>query len=228
MQYKELETIKDEVKQEFQVERMILFSDAVFAIVITLMAIEIKLPHFDGKLTEEIFTHALLHLLPVIFAYLVSFFFVGMIWYRHLKLFAVVKAYDLGLVIRNLLLLFFVGLFPFGASIVSGSQIGSIYRITIYLIIIMSCVFALFFLSHYVLISKPGLREEDADITELLKQYKKTISKVIAFPIVLILVVATYLFVDNKDLKPMSTLWIMLIPIIQLIEKRKEKIRNRV
>lgn len=46
MQNKEIETIKDEVKQEFQVERMILFSDAVFAIVITLMAIEIRLPHF--------------------------------------------------------------------------------------------------------------------------------------------------------------------------------------
>ena len=223
MQHKELETIKDEVKQEFQVERMILFSDAVFAIVITLMAIEIRLPHTEGKLTEDVFIQALLHLLPIIFAYLISFFFVGMIWYRHLKLFAVVKAYDLGLVFRNLLLLFFIGLFPFGASIVSGSQIGAIYRITIYLGIIMSCLYALFFLSHYVLISKPVLREEDADITELLKQYKKTIPKIIAFPIVIILVVATYLFVDNKDLKSMSSLWIMILPIMQLIHKRKEK-----
>ena len=223
MQHKELETIKDEVKQEFQVERMILFSDAVFAIVITLMAIEIRLPHTEGKLTEDVFIHALLHLLPIIFAYLISFFFVGMIWYRHLKLFAVVKAYDLGLVFRNLLLLFFIGLFPFGASIVSGSQIGAIYRITIYLGIIMSCLYALFFLSHYVLISKPVLREEDADITQLMKQYKKTIPKIIAFPIIIILVVATYFFVDNKDLKPMSTLWIMILPIMQLIHKRKEK-----
>lgn len=35
---------ESEIKKEFQVERMILFSDAVFAIVITLMAIDIKIP----------------------------------------------------------------------------------------------------------------------------------------------------------------------------------------
>ena len=222
MQHSEIETIKDEVKQEFQVERMILFSDAVFAIVITLMAIEIKLPHFEvDKLTEELFLFSLLHLLPIIFAYAVSFFFVGMIWYKHLKLFGVVKTYDKGLVIHNLLLLFFIGLFPFGASIISGGQIGFIYRTSIYLVIIMCCIYSFFFLTRYILISKPSLREEDADITSLMKQYKKTIPSVILFPILLLLVIATYLFIENKDLKPLSMMWIMIIPISRLIQKNK-------
>lgn len=48
---------KDEIKKEFQVERMILFSDAVFAIVITLMAIEIKIPETNEK-TSRFFIRA--------------------------------------------------------------------------------------------------------------------------------------------------------------------------
>jgi uncharacterized membrane protein len=39
---------REEIRKEFQVERMILFSDAVFAIVITLMAIEIRFPEPEG------------------------------------------------------------------------------------------------------------------------------------------------------------------------------------
>ena len=45
------EITREEIKKEFQLERMILFSDAVFAIVITLMAIEIKIPE-EVKLTD--------------------------------------------------------------------------------------------------------------------------------------------------------------------------------
>lgn len=227
MQNNVIETIKDEVKQEFQVERMILFSDAVFAIVITLMAIEIKLPHFEpGKLTEELLISSLIHLLPILFAYAFSFFFVGMVWYKHLKLFGVVRAYNRSLVIHNLVLLFFIGLFPFAASIVSGGQIGSIYRLTIYFVVIMCCIYSLFFLTRYVLITKPSLREENADITELMKHHKKSIPAVILFPFVLILVVSTYVFIDDKNLKSLSTLWIMIIPISQLIQKRIEKNRS--
>lgn len=222
MKHNEIETIKEEVRKEFQVERMILFSDAVFAIVITLMAIEIKLPHSDEKVTESIFKNQLLHLLPVIFAYMVSFFFIGLIWYRHLKIFSVVKSYDKWLVIHNMVLLFFVGLFPFGASIVSEGHEGQIFRLCIYLAIIMCCLYAQSFLQRYILIKQPVLREEEADITELLATYKKSIPSLISFPFVFVLVVLTYLYIDNPELRGMSSFWIMLIPITQLVYKKME------
>ena len=111
----------DEIKTEFQLERMILFSDAVFAIVITLMAIEIKFPE-DVKLNQHNLLHELQHLVPVLLAYLVSFVFIGSIWYQHLKIFSLLKDYDKGLVVHNLMLLFFIGLFPFTASLITKAK----------------------------------------------------------------------------------------------------------
>ena len=227
MDKNELKSIKEDVRKEFQVERMILFSDAVFAIVITLMAIEIKLPHSEQKLTEELFFHQCIHLLPIVFAYAVSFFFVGLIWYRHLKIFSVVKTYDLRLIVHNLSLLFFVGLFPFGASFVSGGQTGYIIRLSVYFGIIISCLYAQFFLQHYVLIKKPELREEEADINELMDVYKKSVPSLFALPLAFSLTAITYFIVDNPELRGLSSLWIMIIPLAQLIYKKRNPKFNK-
>jgi uncharacterized membrane protein len=83
---------RDEIKTEFQLERMILFSDAVFAIVITLMAIEIKIPESNEKLNQVTLLKSVAHLVPTIASYMVSFFFIGRIWYEHLKIFSLVKS----------------------------------------------------------------------------------------------------------------------------------------
>ena len=74
MEHNEIDAVKKEVKKEFKVERLILFSDAVFAIVITLVAIEIKLPHFEEKVTTELLENALIHLLPILISYILTFF----------------------------------------------------------------------------------------------------------------------------------------------------------
>ncbi len=119
LKMKPKENLEQEIKKEFQLERMILFSDAVFAIVMTLMAIEIRLPEFEGKITEDQFLDMLQHQGRNLMAYALSFFFIGVLWTRHLKIFSVLKDYDTGLIVRNLLFLFYVGLFPFRASDIS-------------------------------------------------------------------------------------------------------------
>jgi len=89
--------LKEEIRKEFQIERMTLFSDAVFAIVITLMAIEIHLPHYEGAISNDILVSQIIHLIPVIIAYTGSFVFIGSFWYRHLQIFSLLKDYDGGL-----------------------------------------------------------------------------------------------------------------------------------
>ncbi len=224
---RELKAIKEEMRKEFQVERMILFSDAVFAIVITLMAIEIKLPHSESKISHEVLVHQLIHLLPTVLAYAVSFFFIGLIWYRHLKIFSIVKSFDTGLVVHNLILLFFVGLFPFGAAIVASVQEAHFIRIMIYLTIIICCIYAQFFLQHYLLIKKPHLCESDADVTHLLKTYKQTIPSIIVLPVVIILIIITDYFVSGDEFKALSSLWIMLVPLTQLVYKKMQKEKSK-
>jgi len=92
------EYLKEEIRREFQLERMVLFSDAVFAIVITLMAIEIHIPEAVRFHTNEELIHELLMLLPNIIAYTASFTYIGHTWYQHLQVFSLLKDYDRGLV----------------------------------------------------------------------------------------------------------------------------------
>ncbi|HEX8461083.1 MAG TPA: TMEM175 family protein, partial [Segetibacter sp.] len=105
-----------ELKKEFELERMILFSDAVFAIAITLLIIEIKFPEIEkGATTEEI-----LHLFKPVairFAgFILSFCLIGVMWARHLKIFKYLKTYNNGIIRHNLVFLFFIVCLPFSAS----------------------------------------------------------------------------------------------------------------
>lgn len=114
---------EQEIKKEFQLERVILFSDAVFAIIITIMVIELKLPESFRELKAD--THemheAVANLILKFTGYLVSFFLVARFWMTHLKIFSVLKDYNERLLMLNLAFLFCVSLFPFGVSIMTGT-----------------------------------------------------------------------------------------------------------
>ena len=212
---------KDEIKKEFQLERMILFSDAVFAIVITLMAIEIRIPETSERLEGDFLKKELLHLVPVVAAYIVSFFFIGSIWYQHLKIFSLVKDYDKGLVVRNLLLLFFVGLFPFSASLITRSK-GTSVAFFVYLGIILCCMISQFVLQHYIVIKRPALRI-NTNFSEHLKELKRRQILVIGFSIAFVLCVSTFTLFKDPDIRSLAPLWIVPVVIIYRLLGRKRK-----
>jgi uncharacterized membrane protein len=111
-----MSTTQAELQKEFELERMILFSDAVFAIAITLLIIEIKFPEVEkGASTHEI----LLAFKPTIIrfaGFILSFIFIGLMWTRHLRICKYLRSYNNGVLFCNLLLLFFIVCFPFTAS----------------------------------------------------------------------------------------------------------------
>ena len=99
-------------------ERVVFFSDAVFAIVITLLVLEIKVPHLEGH-TERDVGRGLLHLLPKFLGFVMSFFVVGVMWIEHHRIFRFIDSYDIGLLFRNLLLLLSVSFIPFPTALYS-------------------------------------------------------------------------------------------------------------
>jgi uncharacterized membrane protein len=202
---------------------MVLFSDAVFAIAITLMAIEIKIPHITGMVSEEEFLHQLMPVLPVIVAYTVSFFFVGYTWFQHLQLFSLLKDYNKGVVVRNLVMLFFIGLFPFAASVISAGYSGTMIPAYIYIGVILLCKGAQHLLHHYILIQHPELCIR-TDISEHKTELDKSRAAFISFAIIIVLIIFTALFISNPIFKSMSMIWFAIFPLVmKIFRKKKEK-----
>src|ERR1700709_58862 len=105
-----------QLHKEFELERMILFSDAVFAIAITLLIIEIKFPEVPEKANASEIQHLFKPVIIRFLAFILSFAFIGLMWARHLKIFKYLRNYDNGVIFRNLIFIFFIVCFPFTAS----------------------------------------------------------------------------------------------------------------
>jgi len=89
--------------------RLEAFSDGVIAIIITIMVLEMKVPH-GGDLED------LVPLLPVFLSYVLSFVYVGIYWNNHHHMLHACKAVTGGMLWANLHLLFWLSLFPFAAG----------------------------------------------------------------------------------------------------------------
>ena len=98
-------------------ERLEAFSDGVFAIVITLLVIELSLPHLQNPQSPGELFDALLSLRGRFASYFICFFFVGQLWLAHSNFFRLVARTDGGLLWLNILLLMCVCLQPFVTTI---------------------------------------------------------------------------------------------------------------
>jgi len=111
--------LQNELKKEFQLERMILFSDAVFAIAITLLIIEIKVPEVTRAVSEGTVLSALGKLVPKFVGFFLSFFLIGLYWTVHHRMCGFLINYNNKLLWLNLGFLFFIVLMPFSTSFYS-------------------------------------------------------------------------------------------------------------
>src|SRR5437764_2908413 len=89
--------------------RLEAFSDGVFAIIITIMVLDLKVSHDDQP-------SALISLLPKFTSYVLSFVYVGIYWNNHHHLWHIVDRVDGKLLWANLHLLFWLSLFPFATD----------------------------------------------------------------------------------------------------------------
>lgn len=108
-------TIEEE--KGYGLGRLINFSDAVIAIAITLLVLEIRLPETTRGLEPAVITGEILMLWPKYLGYLVSFWVIGLYWLAHHRIFGLIRRYDRRLLTLNLFFLFTVAFMPFPTAV---------------------------------------------------------------------------------------------------------------
>lgn len=115
-------------------ERLIFFSDAVFAIAITLLVIDIKVPEIhDGDVATEL-PRLVRELIPNILSYVISFLVIATFWLAHHRLFRYIRRYDHRLLWLNLIFLMFVAFLPFPTGIL-GRYGNTFFAVVFYVVI---------------------------------------------------------------------------------------------
>ncbi|HMY01460.1 MAG TPA: TMEM175 family protein [Agitococcus sp.] len=120
--------------------RLEAFTDGVLAIVITIMVLEIKVPHGDTL-------QALLPLWPKLLSYALSFIYVGIYWNNHHHTMQVVKSVNGTILWTNTHLLFWLSLLPFSTGWMGENHFATLPTI-LYGINLLLCAIAYFIWAH--------------------------------------------------------------------------------
>ena len=204
--------LHNELKKEFQLERLILFSDAVFAIAITLLVIEIKIPEVHGTrehpITEEAILQKLAELIPKFIGFIVSFLLIGQYWIVHHRMFSFVVNYTDRLIWMNILFLFATALMPFSTGFYSEYVLrGVVSPVIFYTANIALLGIANFFMWRYISNPKRNLTE---NLTPPLAKYFSL--RALTVPVIFVIFSFTYLFA------PLVAFFIPIsIPIVMLL-----------
>jgi len=191
--------------------RLEAFSDGVLAIIITIMVLELKVPH-------AVELAALKPVLPVLSSYVLSFIYLGIYWNNHHHLFQATEEVSGGILWANLHLLFWLSLFPFTTAWMGENHLAAIPTAIYGFVLLMAAI--AYYLLECTIIAREGRQSLLA--RAIGKDWKGKLSPALylaAIPLAFVsswIASAVYVFV--------ALLW--LIPdrrIEQELEKREEK-----
>ncbi|OIR17261.1 hypothetical protein GALL_22820 [mine drainage metagenome] len=130
--------------------RLEAFSDGVLAIIITIMVLELKVPHGSDW-------PALQPLLPVFLSYVLSFIYIGIYWNNHHHMLHTVKRVNGGILWANLHLLFWLSLVPFVTGWMGENHFAALPTALYGVVLFMAA--AAYFILQYCIISANGGKE---------------------------------------------------------------------
>jgi uncharacterized membrane protein len=190
--------------------RLEAFSDGVLAIIITIMVLELKIPH-------AVELAALKPVLPVLLSYVLSFIYLGIYWNNHHHLFQATEQVSGGILWANLHLLFWLSLFPFTTAWMGENHLAAIPTAIYGFVLLMAAI------AYYVLQRTIIAREGCESLLALAigKDWKGKLSPVlylIAIPLAFVsswIASGLYVFV--------ALLWLIPDPRIEReMEKREQ------
>lgn len=122
--------------------RLEAFSDGVLAIIITIMVLELKVPH-------ETTITALLHVAPVFFSYVISFIYVAIYWGNHHHLLQTTHHVNGKIIWANMLLLFCLSLLPFTSGWMGENNFDKL-PMGLYSFNLLACAMAFYLLQYTI------------------------------------------------------------------------------
>jgi len=149
--------------------RLEAFSDGVLAIIITIMVLEMKVPHGSNL-------DALQPLLPVFISYVLSFIYIGIYWNNHHHLLQAVNRVSGSALWANVHLLFWLSLVPF-ATAWMGENHFSLWPVVLYGFILFMAGIAYYILAHCL----TGIHGRDSELARALGKDVKGILSVILY-----------------------------------------------
>ena len=127
--------------------RLEAFSDGVLAIIITIMVLELKVPH-------AVELSALKPVLPVLLSYVLSFIYIGIYWNNHHHLFQATEEVSGGILWANLHLLFWLSLFPFTTAWMGENHLAAIPTAVYGFVLLMAAI--AYYILQTTIIAKQG------------------------------------------------------------------------
>jgi uncharacterized membrane protein len=155
--------------------RLEALSDGVIAIIITIMVLELKVPHHDTP-TD------LLPLWPVFLSYTLSFLYVGIYWNNHHHLLHAAQKIDGAVMWANMFLLFTLSLVPF-ATAWMGENHFSAWPVALYGLVLLAAAIAYFILAR-LLVVRHG---NDSPIAKALGRENKEKFSVVIYALAILL-----------------------------------------
>ncbi|WP_426208641.1 TMEM175 family protein [Massilia sp. TWP1-3-3] len=150
--------------------RLEAFSDGVIAIIITIMVLELKVPHGDSL-------GALLPLVPVLLSYVLSFIYVGIYWNNHHHLLHAVSHVTGAVLWANLHLLFWLSLIPFVTGWMGENHFATL-PVAAYGVVLFMCAVA------YAILVRCLMRQQGEHmLAEAIGRDRKGLLSLLCYPI---------------------------------------------
>ncbi len=110
--------MEENTKDYFSKDRMNFFSDGIFAILMTILVLELKVPQIQDESSFAELWKGLVKEFPKLFGWLISFFALSVIWVNHYRLCKQFKVIDHTILWLNTLLLMFTAFIPFPTALI--------------------------------------------------------------------------------------------------------------
>ena len=194
--------------------RLEMLVDGIFAIAMTILVLELKVPELTDSRSVSELARSLGHQAPTFLSYLLSFFVLGMFWYRHNMGYRHYRVITARMLALHLMALAAAAFFPFCAALI-GRAVGNPLAFVVYL----ACILVYFWTmtATWIVAKRSGAMSEDVSEAEYLRRRKRSIISG-AFPSVLF---AVYVFQtiaagrgptsphaeDDKAIRDLSSRW---------------------